>query len=149
MDAKRTWKRLMFHNWWFNWLLNFLISHILSPSSLQQEGFRKCIKQWTTEATKYNRRLLVDLKLIYWLKIQNDEYNFFKWAKPGLFFCLFSFFSQCKDNYSTMRMCDYKWKKRRWHTWNLNRGQQDGRRRRIHCAMAAPLTNITLLTNQW
>ena len=38
-------------------------------------------------------------------------------------FCLFSFFSQCKDKYTTIRMCDYKWKKRRWCAWYSNPGR--------------------------
>ena len=48
-------------------------------------------------------------------------------------FCLFLFFSH--DKFSTN--FDYKWKNRRWCAWYLNTGQQDGRCRWIHWAMAA------------
>ena len=38
---------------------------------------------------------------------------------------------------------DYKWKKRRWHAWESNPGRQDGRRRWIHWAMAAPQKSLS------
>ena len=36
-------------------------------------------------------------------------------------------------------------KKHIWHAWDTNPGQQDGRRRRFHLAMAAPLIANKLL----
>ena len=51
------------------------------------------------------------------------------WPNPASF-CLFLFFSH--DKFST----NTKWQKHRWRTWDSNPGQQDGRRRRIHWAMA-------------
>ena len=51
-------------------------------------------------------------------------------------FCLFSFFSHSNSNDK------YKLKKHRWCAWDSNPGRQDGRRRRIHWAMAAPHAGI-------
>ena len=57
---------------------------------------------------------------------------FKKWAKPGLFLFIFILFKwQIYHKY-------YIWKKCRWCAWDSNLGRQDGRRRQIHWAMAAP-----------
>ena len=37
-----------------------------------------------------------------------------------------------------IQMTNINWKKHRWCAWDSNPGQQDGRRRRIHWAIAAP-----------
>ena len=39
-------------------------------------------------------------------------------------------------------MLQFKLKKRRWCAWDSNPGRQDGRRKRIHWAMAAPLKRL-------
>ena len=39
-------------------------------------------------------------------------------------------------------------KKHRWHAWDSNPGRQDGRRRQIHWAMAAPL-HLTVLIDDF
>ena len=49
-------------------------------------------------------------------------------------FCLFSFFSHPNSNDKYII-----WKKHRWYAWDSNPGWLDGRRRRIHWAMAAPI----------
>ena len=60
-------------------------------------------------------------------------------AKPVLF-CLFSSFSQNNDKYSTKFHCESVPK---WCCWALNWGPQDGKRRRIHWAMATfPFSKI-------
>ena len=63
--------------------------------------------------------------------------SFFKWAKHVPFFYLFSFLSQCKDKYDTHLPINDK-SIGRWWAWDSIPGWQDGRRRRIHWAMAAP-----------
>ena len=64
---------------------------------------------------------------------------FFYWPIPASF-CLFSFFSHSNSNSNDK----YKLKKHRWCAWDSNPGRQDGRRRRIHWAIAAPLSFIFL-----
>ena len=39
-----------------------------------------------------------------------------------------------------IQMTNINWKKHRWCAWDSNPGRQNGRRRRIHWAMAAPLS---------
>ena len=57
---------------------------------------------------------------------------------PGLFLFIFVLFAfQLK--WQVYNLNDINWKKHRWCAWDLNPGQQDWRRRRIHWAMAAPL----------
>ena len=41
--------------------------------------------------------------------------------------------------WTNIEQFDYKLKKCRWHAWESNPGQQDGRHRQIHWAMAAPI----------
>ena len=60
-------------------------------------------------------------------------------------FCLFPFFSQ--DKYSTHLTINDK-SIGRWGAWDSNLGHQDGRRRRIHWAMAAPLGRIVTLMSR-
>ena len=69
---------------------------------------------------------------VFYLKV-----SFFKNGPNPASFCLFSFFSQYNDNCSTNLTINEI--KLRWFDWDLNPGQQDGRRRQIHWAMAAPL----------
>ena len=58
---------------------------------------------------------------------------FFKnWTRPGPFLFIFVLFTQ-----QIYQKIYYKWKKLRWCAWDLNPDRQDGRRRRIHWAMAA------------
>ena len=67
---------------------------------------------------------------------------FKKMGQTRPLFVYFRYFHDAKTNIaSTMRMCDYKWKKRGWCAWDSNPGRQVGRRRRIHWAMAAPHFN--------
>ena len=54
-------------------------------------------------------------------------YEFFNGPIPASFFIFYS----CHNS-------NIKWEKRRWWAWDSNLGQQDGRRRRILWAMAAP-----------
>ena len=54
---------------------------------------------------------------------------FLKWANPGLFLVYF--------RPSTLHNL-INWWKRTWHARDSNQGQQNGRRRRIHRAMAVP-----------
>ena len=58
--------------------------------------------------------------------------------------CLSVYFRpfQCNGNYSAK--FDHKWKKHRWRAWDLTHRPQDGRRRRIHWAMTAPLLKVLL-----
>ena len=67
--------------------------------------------------------------------------GFFKWANPGLFLFIFVLFTfQLKLQIYNLNFIN--WKKRRWCAWKSNLGQQDGRRRQIHWAMAAPIVTI-------
>ena len=62
---------------------------------------------------------------------QFSKFFFKKWANPGPFYVLFSFFSHYNLNTNL--------KKRRWCAWDSNLGPQDGRRRQNHGAMLATL----------
>ena len=46
--------------------------------------------------------------------------------------------------FSTCHNSNLNWKKRRWCAWDSNPGRQDGRRKRIHWATAAPQTIIMI-----
>ena len=62
-------------------------------------------------------------------------FYFFKWANPGLFWFIFVF--------STLHKSMHRWKQK-WCVWDWNPGRQDGRRRRIHWAMAATQWHLLL-----
>ena len=65
-------------------------------------------------------------------------------AKPGLFWFIF-----CSLHMTNIAQI-LKMKKCRWCTWDSNPGRQDGRRRQIRWAMAAPLRCIiTKLESHW
>ena len=51
---------------------------------------------------------------------------------------LFVYFRPFLNTNIPWKKIDYKWKKHRWCGWDSNPGPYDGRRRRIHSAMAAP-----------
>ena len=72
-------------------------------------------------------------------KAREIQIFFKKWANPGLFLFIFVF--------PTLHNSINSWK-RRWCAWDSNPGQQDGSRRRIHWAMAAPQNsnlNVSIL----
>ena len=90
------------------------------------------LRLWT-EATLQPRwvQLLIGIRI---LSLQIDiraktASSIKNWANPGLFLFIFVFF--------TLHI-SMNWWKHRWCAWDLNPGWQDGRRRRIHWAMAAP-----------
>ena len=60
-----------------------------------------------------------------------------KWANPGLFLSIFVLFT-FQFKWQIYNLYNINWKKHSWCAWDLNPGWQDGRRRRIHWAMAAP-----------
>ena len=71
-------------------------------------------------------------RIFTFLTVSSDKYFWSskKWPKPGLFLCLFSFFSHiAKTNKAHMI-------KHRWCTWESNPGWQTGKCRRIHWATA-------------
>ena len=76
-----------------------------------------------------------------------------KWANPGLFLYIFvllvrlGFTFQFK--WQIYNLNNINWKKRRWCAWDSNLGRQDGRRRRIHWAIAAPLLPNIINARFW
>ena len=69
----------------------------------------------------------------FWKLFQFFLFSFFKWAEPDLYFVYFRSFFSTQWHYGT----EFDYKKHRWFAWDSNPGRQDGRRRRIHWAMAA------------
>ena len=59
---------------------------------------------------------------------------FFKWAQSRPLLLFIFVFSSCYNLNSNLN-----WFKHRWYAWDSNLGRQDGRRKWIHWAMAAPL----------
>ena len=57
-------------------------------------------------------------------------------------FCLFSSFLHLIYVAKYTIWTFINWKKRSWCAWDSNPGQQDGRRRQTHWAIAAPLNNL-------
>ena len=71
-------------------------------------------------------------------KVRNSANVFLKkWPKPGLFLFIFVLFT-FQFKWPIYNLNKINSKKHRWCAWDLNPGQQDGRRRQIHWAMAAP-----------
>ena len=68
--------------------------------------------------------------------------NFFlNGPNPASFLFIFVLFSHRKDKYSTnLTILKKHW----WHAWESKPGWHDGRRKRIHWAMAAPLKNCNV-----
>ena len=60
-----------------------------------------------------------------------------KLANPGLFLFIFVLFP-FQFIWQMYNLNNINWKKCRRCVWDSNPGRQDGRQRRIHCAMAAP-----------
>ena len=74
------------------------------------------------------------------LSFQTNITIFFKNGPIPAFFLFIFVFSTCYNLNSNLN-----WKKHRRYAWDSNLGWQDGRRERIHWAMAAPL-NTTIFT---
>ena len=77
--------------------------------------------------------------------IWNNSLNYLQpflkkdWGKPSRFFVYFCLFLRTMTNIRSAKF-DYNWKKRRWCSWDSNPGPQNGRRRHITLATAAPYT---------
>ena len=80
---------------------------------------RSCWKRGTGSETK---------------KRQKVFFPFLKMGQSRPLFLFIFVFSTCYNLNSNLN-----WKKHRWCAWDLNPGRQDGRRKWIHWAMAAPL----------
>ena len=62
---------------------------------------------------------------------------------PASFLFIFVLFT-FQFKWQIYNLNNINWKKHRWCAWDSNPGRQDGRRRRIHWAIAAPLSFIFL-----
>ena len=71
-------------------------------------------------------------------------YLFFKWANPGLFLFIFVLFT-FQFKWQIYNLNNINWNKHRWCAWDSNPGWQDGRRRKIHWAIAAPPSTALLI----
>ena len=82
-------------------------------------------------------------------KVRNSANVFLKkWPKPGLFLFIFVLFT-FQFKWPIYNLNKINSKKHRWCAWDLNPGQQDGRRRQFHWAMTLyqpPFIMVTLST---
>ena len=99
----------------------------------------KLVKQFSlnrlADYIEHTCGLLQHRKFAQW---HNKVCHFFKWANPGLFlFIVLLFTFQFK--WQIYKLNNLNWKKCGWCAGGSILGRQDGRRRRIHWAIAASL----------
>ena len=111
----------------------------ISAGYTTSKSWRVVLYLMNGNATQLCWRLLL-LLLVLWLLL----FPLLHWL-VGLFLKKGPIPASFSVYFRLFNMLQFKLKKRRWCAWESNPGRQDGRRKRIHWATAAPLVGLVIV----